>query len=98
MSNYTYIVKCSDGTLYCGWTNDLEKRIAAHNAGTGAKYTKTRRPVELVYREAFETKEEAMSREWHIKQLTRQQKEELISGQKYFKKGTGRLAASWGQI
>ena len=96
MSNYTYIVKCSDGTLYCGWTNDLEKRIAAHNAGTGAKYTKTRRPVELVYREAFETKEEAMSREWHIKQLTRQQKEELISGQKYFKKGTGRLAASWG--
>ena len=63
MSNYTYIVKCSDGTLYCGWTNDLEKRIAAHNAGTGAKYTKTRRPVELVYREAFETKEEAMSRE-----------------------------------
>lgn len=80
MSNYTYIVKCSDGTLYCGWTNDLEKRIAAHNAGTGAKYTKTRRPVELVYREAFETKEEAMSREWHIKHLTRQQKEELISG------------------
>lgn len=76
--NYTYIVKCSDGTLYCGWTNDLEKRIAAHNAGTGAKYTKTRRPVELVYHETFETKEEAMSREWHLKQLTRQQKEELI--------------------
>lgn len=91
MSNYTYIVKCSDGTLYCGWTNDLEKRIAAHNAGTGAKYTKTRRPVQLVYREVFETREEAMSREWHIKQLTRQQKEELISGQKYFKKGKDAL-------
>ncbi len=49
MSNYTYILKCADGTLYCGWTNDLDKRLAAHNAGTGAKYTRTRRPVELIY-------------------------------------------------
>ena len=47
--NYTYIVRCADGTLYTGWTNDLKKRIKAHNAGKGAKYTKTRRPVELVY-------------------------------------------------
>ena len=60
--NYTYILKCSDETLYTGWTNDLEKRINAHNAGKGAKYTKNRRPVELAYYEEFATKEEAMSR------------------------------------
>ena len=53
--NYTYIVKCSDGSLYTGWTNNLEKRIQAHNEGKGAKYTKTRLPVELVYFEEFET-------------------------------------------
>ena len=76
--NYTYIVECADGSLYCGWTNDLEKRIMDHNAGKGAKYTKTRLPVKLVYFEEFDTKEEAMSREWHIKQLRREQKIELI--------------------
>ena len=76
--NYTYIVECADGSLYCGWTNNLEKRIADHNAGKGAKYTKTRLPVKLVYHETFETKEEAMSREWHIKQLRREKKMELI--------------------
>ena len=77
--NYTYILKCSDETLYTGWTNDLEKRINAHNAGKGAKYTKNRRPVELAYYEEFATKEEAMSREYAIKQLTRRKKEELIN-------------------
>ena len=61
--NYTYIVKCKDDTLYTGWTNDLEKRVNAHNDGKGAKYTKSRKPVALVYYEAFQTKEEAMSRE-----------------------------------
>ena len=76
--NYTYILRCSDGTYYCGWTNDLENRVKTHNAGKGSKYTKVRLPVELVYYEEFETKEEAMSREWHIKRLTRAQKEELI--------------------
>ena len=76
--NYTYIVECADGSLYCGWTNNLEKRIADHNAGKGAKYTKTRLPVKLVYYEEFDTKEEAMSREWHIKQLTHEQKRKLI--------------------
>ena len=76
--NYTYILKCSDETLYTGWTNDLEKRINAHNAGKGAKYTKNRRPVKLAYYEEFATKEEAMSREYAIKQLTRRKKEELI--------------------
>ena len=76
--NYTYILRCSDGTYYCGWTNDIENRLKTHNAGKGSKYTKVRLPVELVYYEEFETKEEAMSREWHIKKLSRAQKEELI--------------------
>lgn len=76
--NYTYILRCSDGTYYCGWTNDIENRLKTHNAGRGSKYTKVRLPVELVYYEEFETKEEAMSREWYIKKLSRAQKEELI--------------------
>ena len=76
--NYTYIVKCSDDTLYTGWTNDLEKRIKAHNSGKGAKYTKTRRPVELVYFEVHDTKQEAMKREYAIKQLPREKKLALI--------------------
>ena len=76
--NYTYIVKCSDETFYTGWTNDLEKRIEMHNSGKGAKYTKARLPVVLVYYEAFDTKEEAMSREWHIKSLSRSEKQKLI--------------------
>lgn len=80
--NYTYIVECADGSLYCGWTNDLDKRMADHNAGKGAKYTKGRLPVELVYHETFDTKEEAMSREWHIKQLSREEKLRLIKGRR----------------
>ena len=78
VSAYTYIVKCSDNTLYTGWTNNLEKRIKTHNAGKGAKYTKSRLPVTLVYYETFQTKEEAMRREWEIKQLTREEKKKLI--------------------
>lgn len=78
--NYTYIVECSDGSFYTGWTNDLEKRIKVHNEGKGAKYTKCRRPVVLVYYEKFQTKEEAMSREWAIKHLPRRKKEEMIRG------------------
>ncbi len=77
--NYTYILECADGTLYCGWTTDLEKRVMKHNAGKGAKYTRSRIPVRLVYYETFETKEEAMSREWDIKQLSREEKRKLIS-------------------
>lgn len=76
--NYTYIVKCSDGTLYTGWTNNLEKRIRDHNAGKGAKYTKSRCPIELVYYETFTTKEEAMRREYAIKQLERKEKMKLV--------------------
>ena len=75
---YTYMLRCADGSLYTGWTNDLEKRLRSHQSGRGAKYTKSRRPVRLVYSERFETKEEAMRREWQIKQLTRAQKEALI--------------------
>lgn len=76
--NYTYILKCSDNTLYTGWTNDIEKRLKAHNEGRGAKYTRGRGPVELVYVEEFDTKEEAMSREYAVKQMTREDKMELI--------------------
>ena len=80
--NYTYILKGNDGTLYTGWTNNIDKRLKDHNDGKGAKYTKVRRPVELVYYEEFESKEEAMKREYAIKQLTRKQKEELVAKQK----------------
>ena len=76
--NYTYIVKCSDETLYTGWTNDLEKRVKAHSSGRGAKYTRTHLPVELVYSEQLDTKEAAMSREWHIKRLSHAEKLRLI--------------------
>ena len=76
--NYTYILKCKDGSLYTGWTNNLEQRVAAHNTGKGAKYTKARRPVELVYFEEFETKEQAMKREYAIKQMARKDKLELV--------------------
>lgn len=77
--NYTYIVECADGTLYTGWTTNVQKRVKTHNEEkSGAKYTKAKRPVKLVYYEGYETKEEAMRREYAIKQLTRKQKLELI--------------------
>ena len=76
--NYTYILECRDGSLYTGWTNDIEKRVEAHNSGNGAKYTRARRPVKLVYLEESQTKEEAMSREYAIKQMNRQKKLEMI--------------------
>ena len=76
--NYTYIVQCRDGSLYTGWTNDLKKRIEAHNAGKGAKYTKSRRPVKLLYYEEFDSREEAMRREYEIKHMSRKKKEEVI--------------------
>ena len=75
---YTYMVECADGSLYVGYTNDLDKRVAAHNSGKGAKYTKTRRPVKLVYYEKHSSKTEAMSRESLIKQLTHAKKRKLI--------------------
>ena len=79
--NYTYIVKCCDNTLYTGWTTDLDRRIEAHNSGKGAKYTRSRRPVELIYAERFDTKQEAMRREWENKQLSREEKLRLAGKQ-----------------
>ena len=78
---YTYMVECTDGSLYTGWTNHLEERMKSHNRGKGAKYTKSRLPVRLVYYETFSTKKEAMQREYAIKQLARKDKLELIAGQ-----------------
>lgn len=78
--NYTYMVRCKDGTLYTGWTNNIERRMEAHNSGTGAKYTKSRRPVKLVYCEEFPTKEEAMKREYAIKHMKKKEKEKMVSG------------------
>ena len=77
--NYTYLVRCVDGSLYCGWTNHLEDRLLAHNEGsTGAKYTHSRRPVTLVYFEGYGTRQEAMRREWELKQYTKKEKEALV--------------------
>ena len=78
MMHYCYILKCSDNTLYCGYTNNIEKRLCVHNAGKGAKYTQKRLPVQLVYSEEFLAKSDAMKREYQIKQLTRVQKLQLI--------------------
>lgn len=77
--NFTYVVQCSDETLYTGWTSDIMQRLKVHNSGQGAKYTRSRLPVRLVYYEVFATKEEAMSREWHIKRLTRDEKINLVN-------------------
>lgn len=77
--HFVYILRCSDGSLYTGWTTNLEKRVAAHNAGKGAKYTRSRRPVELVYSEVFDDKISAQRREYAIKQLRRAEKEKLIT-------------------
>ena len=78
--NYVYMLRCCDGTLYTGWTNDLEKRLAAHQAGRGGRYTRAHRPVVLAYYEPFATKQEAMRREWEIKQLSRAEKLRLVEG------------------
>lgn len=80
--NYTYILSCRDGSLYTGWTNNLEKRICAHNSGKGAKYTKSRRPVTLAYYEEFETRQMAMKREYEIKHMSREKKLNLINSKR----------------
>ena len=78
--NVVYMLRCADGTLYTGWTNDLAHRLKTHQAGKGGKYTRSRLPVELVYTEEYATPREARSREWHLKQLTRAEK--LALGEK----------------
>ena len=79
MKAYTYLLRCADGTLYCGWTNDIEKRLAAHNSGKASKYTRSRLPANLVYVETFDTKQEDMSREARIKRLSRREKLALVN-------------------
>lgn len=78
-NNYVYILKCSDGTYYTGWTTNLDSRIDTHNSGKGAKYTRARLPVKLAYHEIYEDKISAMKREYEIKQLSRKEKEALIN-------------------
>lgn len=80
--NYVYILRCKDNTLYTGWTNSLERRIKVHNDGKGAKYTRGRLPVKLVYFEEFLTKNEAMKREYEIKKMTREEKNLLIENKR----------------
>ncbi len=77
-NHYVYMLRCADDTLYTGWTTDVKKRVETHNSGKGAKYTRARLPVELVYTEEFDDKTEAQKREYAIKQLTRAEKETLI--------------------
>ncbi|MDD5383502.1 MAG: GIY-YIG nuclease family protein [Gallionella sp.] len=74
---FCYLLRCADDTLYCGITNDLEKRLAAHNAGTASKYTRTRVPVELVFAEPCVDRSDASKREIEIKSLTRSEKLKL---------------------
>ncbi len=85
---YTYMLECRDGSLYVGWTDDLEKRIRTHQAGRGGKYTRSRLPVRLAYFEELPDKSAAMSREWHLKRLSHQQKLALIdrAGQTLYNK------------
>ncbi|MBQ6288810.1 MAG: GIY-YIG nuclease family protein [Clostridia bacterium] len=78
--NYVYMLRCRDDSLYCGWTTDLESRIVQHNAGKGAKYTRSRLPVKLVYFEMYEDRHEALSREWHLKHMKREEKLKLTEG------------------
>ncbi|MGN7479757.1 GIY-YIG nuclease family protein [Solibacillus silvestris] len=81
--HYFYVLECSDATFYAGYTNNLEKRIATHNAGKGAKYTRARGPVKCIYFETFETKQQAMSAEYAFKQLNRTKKIEYIRSAAY---------------
>lgn len=78
--HYVYILECSDGTYYTGYTNNLEKRMKAHQTGKGAKYTRGRTPVTLLFEKEFDTKSEAMKAEYEIKSLSRAEKADLIGG------------------
>ncbi len=82
MEYFVYLLQCADGTLYTGFTTDLKRREAVHNAGKGAKYTRSRLPVRMVYFERFETEHGARSREWHLKRLSHAEKVALIAKEK----------------
>ena len=76
--HYVYVLECSDGSYYTGYTTDVDRRVAEHDAGDGAKYTRGRTPVELVHVEEFESRSAAMQREYEIKQHSRREKERLV--------------------
>ncbi len=95
---YVYILECADKTLYCGYTNDLEKRIDTHNSGQGAKYTSCRRPVKLVYSEIFDSKSLALKREYAIKQLSRKEKLALCAIDKKLPVDTNRISGYYKQV
>ncbi|MDF2571603.1 MAG: hypothetical protein K0R55_3207 [Sporomusa sp.] len=77
---FTYIVQCADGTFYTGWTTNLETRVAAHNSGSGARYTRSRLPVALIYYELHSNESQARKRECAIKRMSRKDKEALVAG------------------
>jgi putative endonuclease len=79
VTHYVYVLRCADDTLYTGYTTDVERRVAEHRAGEGAKYTRGRTPVELVHTEAFDSRSAAMAREYEIKQFSRDRKERLLA-------------------
>ena len=83
--NYVYLLQCADDTLYCGWTTDIDVRLAAHNRGKGAKYTRSRLPVKLVYHEVYKDLHDALSREWHLKRLSREEKLKLIEASPWYR-------------
>ncbi|MBA3938185.1 MAG: GIY-YIG nuclease family protein [Planctomycetes bacterium] len=87
ISALVYLLRCRDGTLYCGWTTDVAKRLATHNRGAGAAYTRARRPVKLVWQESCADRSAALRREWQIKQLTRPEKLRLIAAARRRKPG-----------
>lgn len=87
VDQYVYIVECKDKSLYTGWTTHLRERVKTHNAGRGAKYTRSRRPVKLVYWEVWQTKEEALRREAAIKKMSRSRKLQLIESGAHPKPG-----------
>ncbi|QSO48082.1 GIY-YIG nuclease family protein [Alicyclobacillus mengziensis] len=80
--HYVYVLQCADGSLYTGWTTNVPRRVKTHNRGKGAKYTRSRLPVTIQLIEAYETKSEALRREWEIKHMSRQQKQQLIRNQR----------------
>ena len=82
MSWYVYMLRCRDGSLYTGYTDDVSRRLSVHNSGKGAKYTRSHRPVTLAYSEGLPDRSSALKREAEIKKLSRQQKEELIKSVK----------------
>ena len=87
--NYVYLLRCNDGSLYCGWTTDLDARLKAHNSVRGAKYTRSRLPVKLVYHEVYAELHDALSREWQIKRLSKAEKETLVRNMQTGHEGGG---------